>query len=472
MTLFKYPMTPILKPALRRGRVLLLLISIAAPLYPQDNASLSQQVTDLRVLVQKLQARIDELEARVKAEDAHAKQTAPAIAQSAAPAPSPAPAPPAPEPASVAGTTINFLLDGYYAYNFNAPIGRVNRLRAYDVSSNNFSLNQADVVLEHAADPDHRKWFGARLDLQWGQATQTLQGNLANEQRPALYRNVFQAYGTVIVPVGKYLRMDFGKWASSLGIEGNYTQDQMNYSRSYWFDFLPFYHMGLRASYPVSDRFSINYWLTNGTQQTEDFNGFKDQLGGFTAKPQKNVNWTMNYYFGQEHPDVVFFPPALSPVPGAPTQQGISFLPIENAPTGRLHIFDSYATWQATPALMFALEGDYVLQRLYKNSPPQHVAGGAVYAQYQFTPKFSLAARAEYFSDRGALFTGVEQALKETTFTTTYRFAERFMVKGEWRYDWSNQPFFYTSRLDDLRKSQLTATLGLIWWYGGKQGPW
>ena len=36
----------------------------------------------------------------------------------------------------------------------------------------------------------------------------------------------------------------------------------------------------------------------------------------------------------------------------------------------------------------------------------------------------------------------------------------------------SKQPFFYTSELDVLRKSQLTATLGLIWWYGGKQGPW
>ena len=46
------------------------------------------------------------------------------------------------------------------------------------------------------------------------------------------------------------------------------------------------------------------------------------------------------------------------------------------------------------------------------------------------------------------------------------------MARAEWRYDWSNQPFFYTSELDVLRKSQLTATLGLIWWYGGKQGPW
>ena len=46
-------------------------------------------------------------------------------------------------------TTINVALDGYYAYNFNNPVGRVNLLRAYDVLSNEFSLNQASVVIEH-----------------------------------------------------------------------------------------------------------------------------------------------------------------------------------------------------------------------------------------------------------------------------------------------------------------------------------
>ena len=79
---------------------------------------------------------------------------------------------------------------------------------------------------------------------------------------------------------GSGITADFGKWASSLGIEGNYTKDQMNYSRSYWFNYLPFYHMGARVSYQVNDHLGINYWITNGTQQTEDFNGFKDQLGG------------------------------------------------------------------------------------------------------------------------------------------------------------------------------------------------
>jgi hypothetical protein len=257
-----------------------------------------------------------------------------------------------------------------------------------------------------------------------------------------------------------------------MGIEGNYTKDQMNYSRSYWFGFLPFYHMGARASYQVNDHLQINYWITNGTQQTEAFNGFKDQLGGVVLHPRKNIAWTVNYYFGQEHPDVVYFLFGPPPETNPPTNQGVPFEPVANAPTGRLHIFDSYATWQATSKFTFALEGDYVIQRLFKYSPPQHVDGGAIYAQYQFTPKFALAGRAEYLSDRGTLFSGLDQALKETTFTASYGFGEGFLMRGEWRYDFSNQPYFYTSTPGILKKSQTTATLGLIWWFGGKQGAW
>jgi hypothetical protein len=447
---------------IRQTSALILFTALCLPASAQNAPDLNQQVAELRALVERLQTRVVELESRLKSDTVAQKPTTPAAT----------PPQPAARPDPLGGTSLNFLIDTYYSYNFNAPIGRVNRLRAYDVTSNSFSINQAGVVLENAPDLAKGKRWGARLDLQWGQATQTLQGNTANESRPEIYRNLYQAFGTYIAPLGKGLKLDFGKWASSLGIEGNYTQDQMNYSRSYWFNFLPFYHMGLRANYPVTDRFGVNYWLTNGTQQTEEFNGFKDQMFGVVLQPRGNINWTINYYFGQEHPDTIFFLNTPAPVPDPPTQQGTPFLPIFNAPTGRLHIFDSYATWQATSALTFALEGDYVLQRLFKDSPPQHAAGGAVYAQYQFSPKFSMAGRAEYLSDRGALFSGLSQALKETTLTSTYRFAERFMARAEGRYDFSNQPFFYTSALGVIKKSQFTATLGLIWWYGGKSGSW
>jgi hypothetical protein len=448
-----------------------------------DSSDLSQQVIELRSLVQKLQARVDELERRSQAQPGASiappadspSQPTNAAPQQQAQAQTTITQTPSPTASSgpdfLHGTTFNLLIDGYYGYNFNDPIGRVNLLRAYDISSNAFSLNQAALVIESAADPDNGKRFGLRLDLQYGQATETLQGNPSNEPRPDIYRNIFQAYGTYVFPIGKGLTVDFGKFASSLGIEGNYTKDQINYSRSYLFDFLPFYHMGVRATYKFNDKLAFNYWIVNGTQQTEPFNGFKDEFFGFTITPNKNITWNVNYYLGQEHADVIFFPNGGAPL-NLPTEQGVAFEPILNPPAGKLHIFDTYVSWQTMPKLTFALEADDELERLYTYSAPSHTDGGAVYLRYQLTPKVALAGRAEYLSDRGGLFTGVTQALKEGTFTTEYKFADGFLARGEWRRDFSNQPYFLTDMLGILKKDQATATLGLVWWVGGKQGSW
>jgi|HubBroStandDraft_1064217.scaffolds.fasta_scaffold33629_3 hypothetical protein len=372
------------------------------------------------------------------------------------------------------GATLNFLLDEYYSFNFNSPVGRVNALRAYDVLSNNISLNQADLVFERAPDVSAGRPFGVRLDLQFGQATDTLQGNPANEPRPEIYRNIFQAYGTWVAPIGSGLTLDVGKWGSSIGIEGNYTKDQMNYSRAYWFDFLPFYHMGVRASYKVNDELTLNYWVVNGTNQAEATNGFKDELFGFTATPRKTITWNVNYYLGQEHPDRTVVASS-GPIP---VQPGLTFQAISPAPNGKLHIFDSYVSWQTAPKLTFALEGDYVIERLWKNtapgesSSPSHAIGGAGYAKYQFTPKFAAAWRAEYLSDRGGLFSGITQALKETTATFDYKLSEGFLMRYEWRRDFSNQPSFFTDKNGVLSKEQQTASIGVVWWVGRKEGAW
>jgi Putative beta-barrel porin-2, OmpL-like. bbp2 len=369
------------------------------------------------------------------------------------------------------GTTLNLNLDTYYGYNFNTPIGRVNLLRAYDVSSNAISLNQADLIFDNQPDLSKDKRWGFRLDLQYGQATESLQGNPANEPRPDIYRNVFQAYGTYVLPIGKGLTIDFGKFASSLGIEGNYTKDQMNYSRSFWFNALPFYHMGARLNYKFSDSFAVNYWFVNGVQQAEPFNAYKDEFFGLAFTPSQKFSWNVNYYLGQEHPDVTYFPNGGAP-PDAPTLQGVPFEPIPNPPKGKLHIFDTYVNWHVTPKWTLAGEADYEIERLYESSTPEHLDGGALYASYQVTPKLSFAGRAEYMSNRGALFGTVSQAAKETTFTAKYQVVNGLDVFGEWRRDFSNQPFFYTNMLNVLKNEQNTATLGLVWWWGGKQGSW
>ena len=178
---------------------------------PADAPSVDERIDRLTQEVEELKALVHQLQSQLAAEPARTSGAA------GAPAPAVTSGPPAaasPNAASVAaagpgngaaagaapanaaaasggvvgdllhGVTINAMLDGYYEYNTDNPIGRVNDLRAYDVSSNSFSLNQADLVLESAPDLSGGKREGFRIDLQYGQATSTLQGNPANELRP------------------------------------------------------------------------------------------------------------------------------------------------------------------------------------------------------------------------------------------------------------------------------------------------
>jgi hypothetical protein len=297
-----------------------------------------------------------------------------------------------------------------------------------------------------------------------------VQGSAVNELRPQVYRHIWQAYGTYVAPLGEGLTVDFGKFASSLGYETNYAKDNFNYSRSYFFNFLPFYHLGFRAKYSINDQVTVLYHLVNGINQSEDFNGFKSQHLAFIAKPGKRVTAQANYYVGQEQRVRTSI---LNPTfPVLPTQPGLSPVEIHPEARGRFHILDAYATFNVTDKLTFALEGDYVINRVFRNSPPLRVTGGAAYARYQFTPHFAMAGRFEYLLDRVGLFSGVAQALKEHTLTAEYKFGEGFLLRGEYRRDYSNLPFFLTDLPGVLKKEQNTATLGLVWWWGRKEGVW
>jgi hypothetical protein len=436
----------------------ILLALAALPLFAQ--APLTEREKLLLDRIDKLEQRIAALESMVQA---------PAVRESPAPAasalatttattailstdqprkPEPAKDQPSQEKPVVPAFTINTYFDGYYAYNFNRPANGVNQLRAFDLAANGFGLNQTGVVIESLPDVERGRRIGGRLDLQFGQATETLQGSSLNEPRPQVYRHIFQAYGTYIAPVGQGLRLDFGKWASGLGLENNYTKDSMNYSRSYWFNFLPYYHMGLRATYPLTQKLSATYWLVNGANQTEDFNDFKSQAVLLNYTPVSNLVLNVNYYNGQEQ---------------RRTATG--------TPDGRTHYLNSYFTWNASKRLTLVGEGNYAIQRIRSNGAPERVTGGTGYAQYRFTPRFNVAGRFAYLSDRSGWFTGTRQWLRDFTATATYDVVPGFQMRWEVRRDWSNQPFFL-DEFNRRQRDQVTALMGVIWWFGGKQGAW
>ena len=339
--------------------------------------------------------------------------------------------------------------EGYYQFNWNRPPDRVMPLRAYDTRSNVFSIQQTAIVIESAPSVADGRRFGARVDLQFGQATETVQGNGANEPRPDAYRHLWQAYGTYVFPVGRGLQADFGKFASNLGYETNYAKDNNHFSRAYLFNFLPFYHMGVRLTLPVSDKVTLMYALTNGIQQTEDFNTFKSSHVTAIIKPVSSLAWTTSYYAGREQPDG-----------GLP-----------DGPDGVFRVIDSYVTYTASPKLTLGVDANYVTNEVRKADESISLQGTGAYARYQVSAPAAVSLRYERLDDEG-LFGGIEQVLQEFTATFEHKFADGFLARAEFRRDWSNAQFFPGPRSGELRTRQNTALVGLVWWFGNKSGAW
>jgi hypothetical protein len=199
----------------------------------------------------------------------------------------------------------------------------------------------------------------------------------------------------------------------------------------------------------VNDRVTVMYMLTNGVQQTEDFNDFKSNHVAAIIKPSSAVTWTVNYYAGQEQPD-----------DGQP--QG---------PDGFFKALDTYVAWTATPALSFGLDVNYVTNEVTKTAAALVLQGTGAYARYQLSAPAALSVRYERLDD-DRLFGGIAQVLHGLTATAEYKLADGFLVRGEFRRDWSNARFFTGPQPDQQRDHQNTALVGLVWWFGNKEGAW
>ena len=360
----------------------------------------------------------------------------------------PAEAAPASEaPPVLVGATI----ETYYQFNWNRVPDRTLALRAYDTRANSFSLQQVGLVVDAPPDVDAQRRYGARVDLQFGQATETVQGSAANEPRPDVYRHIWQAYGSYVLPLGpRGLQADAGKFASNLGYETNYAKDNQAFSRAYLFSFLPFYHSGVRLTFPIHSRVTALYLLTNGIQQTEDFNDFKSHQVAVVLKPLAAVTWTVNYYTGRE--------------------QGDDGLP--DGPDGRFTVVDTYASIAATSALSLGLDLNYTTNQRQHDDPRLSLTGLGLYGRYQFSDAFAAGVRYERLADEG-LFGGIEQTLHEITVTGEYRLADGFLVRAEYRRDSSDELFFPgPSGSADPRRAQPTALIGAVWVLGTKKGTW
>ena len=188
-------------------------------------------------------------------------------ADSAAAAPAPAP------------ITWSGFIDAYYSKNFNSPVTETNQLRNFDIQENQFALSLAELVIQKQASP-----VGFRMDLDFGPTNDLVQGGNGSTL------NVLQqAYLTAVLPVGSGLTVDVGKFVTHMGNEVIESKDNWNYSRSFLFEFaIPYYHTGIRLTYPLSSALSGTLDILNGWNSTVD-NNHSQTLGltlNYTLSPK------------------------------------------------------------------------------------------------------------------------------------------------------------------------------------------
>jgi len=367
--------------------------------------------------------------------------------------------PPAPTPAEIAAkqdsatmdffrrTEVSGFVDTYYGYNFNKPtkpcvtVGGVavfNCLRNFDVAHNSFSLNLVELAFEKKPTADSRG--GYRIDLDYGPTAHMV--NAFEPSGASSLANVEQAYVSYLAPAGTGLQLDFGKFVTPMGNEVIESKDNWNYSRSLLFALaIPYYHMGMRATYNPNDKVTLQGFLVNGWNNVQDNNKGKTVGGSITLKPTAAVAIIENYLTGQEQGDL--------------TDSG----PWRNTS-------DTVVTYTANKQVSLAANYDYgrdTIPAVGKlAATPATWQGVAGYLKFQANDWFALTPRVEYYNDKDAFTTGAPQKLKEATVTAEFKHKDGFIMRLEYRGDFSDQPFF-PKNTTGTSKKQNTFTVGFIY---------
>jgi len=331
---------------------------------------------------------------------------------------------------------MSIYLQGGYAFNFRNPDSQENDLRLFDHKANSFTLDLVQIQFMKDAPLGG---VGYKLKLSAGETAKFIHSRglgIKDGQAPS-DTDVFdltEAYLQYNAPVGKGLKFTLGKFTTFVGAEVIEARDSPNYSRSFLYNYAtPFTHTGLIMSYPFSDAFTANLYLLNGWDNTDDNNTGKTFGLSLAVTPIEQLAMNFNFIYGPEQ---------------------------KNNNANNRFLFDWVGTIKPIKNLSIILNADYASE----DKDPR--AGGvdskwygiAGIAKYDFSDRFSLALRGEYFDDRDGARTGTAQVLKEITLTLEFKLTKGLVLRPEYRHDWSDSNTFNSGK----DKNQDTLALGVM----------
>ncbi|MCA1665026.1 MAG: porin [Myxococcales bacterium] len=342
--------------------------------------------------------------------------------------------------------TINAFASASYTWNFDDPASRTNRLRAFDYDHDSFRIDAAELVVQKAV--ANRNDWGFRIDVAFGAVARTAAARgLFRDPATGVAQDIDlqQAFGSYVLPVGKGLRIDAGKFVTPVGAEfiDGYDGYNDNFSRSLLFTFaIPFTHTGLRMSYAFDDKIAATVMLVNGWDNVVDNNAAKSFGVSLALTPVGPLAIYLNYIGGPErdHDDRDF-----------------------------RHLVDVGIVYKPTARWSFTVNADYgtdtnaivpapmVPTAMDPTPAPSGAAdaaaapssaewvGVAGYIRFQAVRRFALVVRGEAFWDLDGYRTGTAQRILEATLTPEFHVTDGFVVRADLRIDHSSAAVFERS---------------------------
>jgi hypothetical protein len=337
------------------------------------------------------------------------------------------------------------IVDVYYSKNFNSPSNQMNQLRNFDIYENQFGFNLAKLTAQEQAQP-----VGFRVDLAIGTGNDVVQGLLnpltgATAPSVSTLNLVEQAYLTAVVPVGSGLTVDVGKFATMMGYEVIESNGNWNYSRSLLFAWaIPYYHMGMRLTYPVASNFTVALHIVNSWNTVIDNNRSKSVGLELSYSPTSATTITLNGMSGFEQATGV--------------------------PYGKKDVAEFIVTQQVGDNLSLAVDATYGRERVLGFLDSWK--GVAAYAKYNLDSKSDIALRGEVYYDPFDYTTLApafplqvfpKATFKEVTLTYEHRPWDPLILRLEARDDFANGNAFISESSKLLtRLSQPTLLVGVI----------
>jgi hypothetical protein len=330
-------------------------------------------------------------------------------------------------------------LQGGYTYNGNASLtsegSGQNDLRWLDHTANSFGLDLAELVF--LKDPTAPGTLGFKVKISAGEYAKLIHASGLGTQptgtaNPESF-DITEAFVSYTAPIGKGLRLDFGKMMTFIGAEVLEAKDNANYSRSFLFNYAePLTHTGLKMSYAFTDAVSAALLIVNGWDNATDNNKAKSVGLSLGLAPSEVISGYINYIQGPEQTDN--------------TRDNRSLL-------------DIVATIKPVKPLSIILNYDDGKEENVIPTGDAAWSGLSGIVKYDISDTYSVALRGEYFDDEDGYRTGTVQKLKEITVSGDIRLGGSLIVRPEYRHDSSDKQSFDNG----TKKKQDTIALGVMY---------